>query len=63
MRSWALTARAKARLASVLAGREEYEVTGGEVDFLGKDLLEMSPEDRAREGMFLAFQYPVEIPG
>jgi Fe-S cluster assembly ATP-binding protein len=53
----------KSTLASVLAGREEYEVTGGSVDFLGKELLELSPEDRAREGVFLAFQYPVEIPG
>lgn len=53
----------KSTLASVLAGRENFEVTGGEVDFLGKDLLEMSPEDRAREGIFLAFQYPIEIPG
>ena len=53
----------KSTLASVLAGREEYEVTGGEVDFNGEDLLEMSPEDRARAGVFLAFQYPVEIPG
>jgi Fe-S cluster assembly ATP-binding protein len=47
----------------VLAGREDYEVTGGSVNFLGKDLLELSPEDRAKEGLFLAFQYPVEIPG
>jgi Fe-S cluster assembly ATP-binding protein len=46
-----------------LAGREDYEVTGGTVDFMGKDLLEMAPEDRAKEGLFLAFQYPVEIPG
>jgi Fe-S cluster assembly ATP-binding protein len=46
-----------------LAGREDYEVTGGVVDFMGKDLLELSPEDRAKEGLFLAFQYPVEIPG
>ena len=53
----------KSTLASVLAGRQDYEVTGGSVDFLGKDLLEMSPEDRAKEGLFLAFQYPVEIPG
>jgi len=53
----------KSTLASVLAGREDYEVTAGSVDFLGKDLLEMSPEDRAKEGLFLAFQYPVEIPG
>ncbi|QDH80177.1 Fe-S cluster assembly ATPase SufC [Echinicola soli] len=53
----------KSTLASVLAGREEYEVTDGEVTFKGKDLLDMNPEDRAREGVFLAFQYPVEIPG
>ncbi|GAB3654535.1 Fe-S cluster assembly ATPase SufC [Echinicola sediminis] len=53
----------KSTLASVLAGREEYEVTEGEVTFNGKDLLDLSPEDRAREGVFLAFQYPVEIPG
>jgi Fe-S cluster assembly ATP-binding protein len=53
----------KSTLAAVLAGREEYTVTGGEVHFLGKDLLGLSPEDRAREGLFLAFQYPVEIPG
>ena len=53
----------KSTLASVLAGREEYEITSGSVDFDGKDLLDMSTEDRAREGLFLAFQYPVEIPG
>jgi Fe-S cluster assembly ATP-binding protein len=53
----------KSTLASVLAGREDYEVTAGEIVFDGKDLLELSPEDRAREGIFLAFQYPVEIPG
>jgi Fe-S cluster assembly ATP-binding protein len=53
----------KSTLASVLAGREEYEVTEGSVTFLEKNLLEMVPEDRAREGLFLAFQYPVEIPG
>ncbi len=53
----------KSTLASVLSGREEFEVTDGSVDFMGKDLLEMSPEDRAREGIFMAFQYPVEIPG
>lgn len=53
----------KSTLASVLAGREEYEITGGEVTFQGVDLLDMSPEDRARRGLFLAFQYPVEIPG
>jgi Fe-S cluster assembly ATP-binding protein len=53
----------KSTLASVLAGREEFEVTGGTVQYLGKDLLEMAAEERAREGVFLAFQYPVEIPG
>ena len=53
----------KSTLASVLAGRENYEVTEGIVEFLGKDLLELSPEERAGEGLFLAFQYPVEIPG
>ncbi|PZX60691.1 Fe-S cluster assembly ATPase SufC [Hydrotalea sandarakina] len=53
----------KSTLASVLAGREEYEVTDGSITFLGKNMLELSPEDRAREGLFLAFQYPVEIPG
>jgi len=53
----------KSTLASVLAGREEYEVTEGEVLFQGKELLLLSPEDRAREGVFLAFQYPIEIPG
>ncbi len=53
----------KSTLASVLAGREDYEVTQGTVEFLGKDILELSTEDRAREGLFLAFQYPVEIPG
>jgi FeS assembly ATPase SufC len=53
----------KSTLALVLAGREEYKVTKGEVFFKGKNLLELAPEDRAREGIFLAFQYPVEIPG
>ena len=53
----------KSTLAHVLSGRENYEVTGGEVFYRGKDLLKMSPEMRAREGIFLAFQYPVEIPG
>jgi len=53
----------KSTLASVLAGREEYEITEGSVDFDGQDLLELSTEDRAREGLFLAFQYPIEIPG
>ncbi len=53
----------KSTLANVLAGHEGYEVTEGEVIFEGKDLIDMPPEDRAREGLFLAFQYPVEIPG
>src|SRR5580704_5255334 len=53
----------KSTLAQVLAGRETYEVTGGTVAYDGKDLLELSDEERAREGVFLAFQYPVEIPG
>lgn len=53
----------KSTLAQVLAGRETYSVTDGEILFEGKNLLEMSPEDRAREGIFMAFQYPVEIPG
>jgi Fe-S cluster assembly ATP-binding protein len=53
----------KSTLASVLAGRDVFNVTKGEVEFLGKNLLEMEPEDRAREGLFLSFQYPVEIPG
>ncbi len=53
----------KSTLASVLAGREDYEVTEGTVEFLGKDLLELAPEERAGEGLFLGFQYPVEIAG
>lgn len=53
----------KSTLASVLAGREAYEVTEGFIEFDGKDLLELDTEDRAREGLFLAFQYPIEIPG
>jgi len=53
----------KSTLASVLAGRSDYEVLEGTVEFLGKDLLDMSPEQRAAEGLFMAFQYPVEIPG
>ena len=53
----------KSTLASVLAGRSDYEITEGSIEFDGIDLLEMSPEERAREGLFLAFQYPVEIPG
>jgi Fe-S cluster assembly ATP-binding protein len=53
----------KSTLASILAGRSDYEVTEGTVEFLGKELLELDPEERAAEGLFLAFQYPVEIPG
>lgn len=53
----------KSTLASVLAGREDYEVTEGSVDFQGEDLLELDPDERAQKGIFLAFQYPVEIPG
>lgn len=53
----------KSTLANVLAGREEYEVTGGSVSYRGEELLELSPEERAWKGIFLAFQYPVEIPG
>src|SRR3989454_6304185 len=53
----------KSTLAQILAGREGYEVTEGEVLYEGKDLLDLDPEERAREGLFLAFQYPVEIPG
>src|SRR5688572_13898176 len=53
----------KSTLASVLAGREDYEVTEGAATFLGKDLLALAPEERAAEGLFLAFQYPVALPG
>lgn len=53
----------KSTLASVLAGKPDYEVTEGSVEFLGKDLLDLAPEERAGEGIFLSFQYPVEIPG
>lgn len=53
----------KSTLAAVLAGREGYDIAGGEVRYLGRDLLDLDPEERAREGLFLAFQYPVEIPG
>jgi Fe-S cluster assembly ATP-binding protein len=53
----------KSTLSAVLAGNEKFEVTEGEVEFNGKDLLDLAPEDRAREGVFLSFQYPVEIPG
>jgi Fe-S cluster assembly ATP-binding protein len=53
----------KSTLAAILAGREGYDITSGQVLYMGKDLLDMDPEERAREGLFLAFQYPVEIPG
>src|SRR6185436_16295383 len=53
----------KSTLSAILAGRADYDITEGEVLYLGKDLLELDPEERAREGVFLAFQYPVEIPG
>src|SRR5215831_9615254 len=53
----------KSTLAGVLAGRDAFDVTEGQVLYEGKDLLDMDPEERAREGLFLAFQYPVEIPG
>lgn len=53
----------KSTLASIIAGKEDYEISSGNISFDGKDLLELSIEDRAREGVFLAFQYPVEIPG
>jgi Fe-S cluster assembly ATP-binding protein len=53
----------KSTLANVLAGKEEYEVTHGSVTYMGEDLLEMAPENRAKEGLFMSFQYPVEIPG
>ena len=58
-----LNGSGKSTLAAILAGRDGYEVTAGTVNYLGKDLLDLDPEERAREGVFLAFQYPVEIPG
>ena len=58
-----LNGSGKSTLAAILAGRDGYAVTAGTVNYLGKDLLELDPEERAREGVFLAFQYPVEIPG
>jgi Fe-S cluster assembly ATP-binding protein len=58
-----LNGSGKSTLAAILAGRDGYEVTAGTVNYLGQDLLELDPEERAREGVFLAFQYPVEIPG
>src|SRR5216117_3256461 len=53
----------KSTLAAILAGREGYDITSGQVLYNGQDLLELEPEERAREGLFLAFQYPIEIPG
>ena len=53
----------KSTLASVIAGNENYELTDGEVNFFGQDLLDLSPEERAHQGVFMSFQYPVEIPG
>ncbi|MEZ7931287.1 MAG: ATP-binding cassette domain-containing protein, partial [Flavobacteriales bacterium] len=53
----------KSTLSAVLAGNENYEITEGSVDYIGEDLLELSTEERARKGIFLAFQYPIEIPG
>ena len=53
----------KSTLSAVIAGREEYEVTGGTIEFEGKDIMDMAPEERAHLGIFLSFQYPVEIPG
>ena len=61
--SWGRTAPARARWRARCPGHPEYEVTGGEVLYDGQDLLEMDPDERAREGVFMAFQYPVEIPG
>lgn len=58
-----LNGSGKSTLANILGGREEYEVTEGTVSFFGKNLLELAPEERAREGLFLAFQYPIELPG
>ena len=58
-----LNGSGKSTLAAILAGRAGYDVTAGSVKYLGQDLLELDPEERAREGVFLAFQYPVEIPG
>ncbi len=53
----------KSTLSNVLAGRDDYDVTDGSVEFLGKDIVELDPHERASEGLFLAFQYPIEIPG
>ena len=53
----------KSTLASVIAGRDDYDVTSGKINFMGNDLTDLSPDERARDGIFLAFQYPVEIPG
>ena len=53
----------KSTLSSVIAGREDYQVTGGSIDFEGENLMDLDPEERAHKGIFLSFQYPVEIPG
>ena len=53
----------KSTLSSIIAGREDYEISGGTIDFEGEDLMDLSPEERAHKGVFLSFQYPVEIPG
>jgi Fe-S cluster assembly ATP-binding protein len=53
----------KSTLSSIIAGREDYDITGGSIDFEGEDLMDLSPEERAHKGVFLSFQYPVEIPG
>jgi len=53
----------KSTLSSIIAGREDYEISSGSIDFEGEDLMDLSPEDRAHKGIFLSFQYPVEIPG
>src|SRR5580692_5522928 len=58
-----LNGSGKSTLAAILAGRDGYDVTAGTVKYMGQELLELDPEERAREGLFLAFQYPVEIPG
>ena len=63
MQSWVQTDLGKALWHRSIAGREDYDVTDGEINFRGTDLGELGPEERAREGIFLAFQYPVEIPG
>jgi len=63
MLSWDRMVPGKSTLAAVLTGRENYNVTEGSITYLGEDLLDLAPEERARKGIFLSFQYPVEIPG